>query len=104
MEGIDLDALYHIFPKLMTSTRVWTTHTWTSGFIPAYFQIILSRQNSLEKKDRPPIADGFTMGNTSEGTYLPVELIDYIFQFLLDDDAENNLLYSVSQPMEWCVV
>ncbi|KIJ25977.1 hypothetical protein M422DRAFT_272984 [Sphaerobolus stellatus SS14] len=75
MEGIDLDALYHIFPKLMTSTRVWTTRTWTVGFVPAYFQIILSGQSSLEKKDRPPIADGFAMGDTSEGTYLPVELI-----------------------------
>ncbi|KIJ42174.1 hypothetical protein M422DRAFT_254871 [Sphaerobolus stellatus SS14] len=47
MEGIDLDALYHIFSKLMTSTRAWTTRTWTGGFVPAYFQIILSEQNSL---------------------------------------------------------
>ncbi|KIJ46907.1 hypothetical protein M422DRAFT_249648 [Sphaerobolus stellatus SS14] len=101
MEGIDLDALYHIFPKLMTSTRAWTTRTWTVGFVPAYFQIILSEQNSLEKKDRPPIADGFAMGDTSEGTYLPVELIDYIFRFLLDDDdSENNLLYVCKRTRE----
>jgi hypothetical protein len=100
MEEMDDNALFDTIPKLVSSSKAWTHKTWGGGVVPAYLHIDLVGTSSFESNPLPPTPDPFII-NTSEATFFPPELLEYIFLLASEETvAARELLGTCRRARE----
>ncbi|PPQ88281.1 hypothetical protein CVT25_005444 [Psilocybe cyanescens] len=95
MEGMDVDGLLDVIPKLIRSDYAWTLTPWTAGYVvPAYLHLSHINTSVSVNENSPFIFDPFTFDAFSVGS-LPLELVEHIFLLASDEATAAGELLSV---------